>query len=43
MGDIGPGQKEYEFEPLVTPETAPIIEPAPAPATPTPERETVPA
>lgn len=39
MGDIGGGEREYEFEPL--PETTPVTEPA-AP-TPAPDREPVPA
>lgn len=42
MGDIGEGQKEYEFEPL--PQDVPVHEPAPAEQpVEAPEPEKVPA
>ena len=38
MGDIGEGQREYEFEPLTAPASVPEREHVPAP-----DREAVPA
>jgi hypothetical protein len=37
-GDIGDNPREYEFEPLTTPQTVPVTEPA----APEPSREPVP-
>lgn len=39
-GDIGDDQREYQFEPLTTPEPIKVPTPAPVEA---PEREAVPA